>query len=378
MPLDPSALQALGLDPSWLDKKRADLSQAYAADDAAQRDEDRKALLMQFASSYVNRRPTPVAARKATDNVAKFGIEAGLENQQREGGLHLLRTMESADAAPKPGEEPLDPAMEEAIRAAGKDPALARNRAEGFRLLGFASQEAARAAADADRDAARGITAENAAATRADREQRAEDRKREIASKGAMGPEFEPLDDTSPLYSDEAGKRKFLASAAASKALSRGVGVVRDVISKNGTNPLTLPAEARSRLKSAIADIRTQIKTIDELGVVAGPDMPQFISPQIDNPATFENHFMKVLGLTDPIAQLNQLEQSMAGGVLEKGSVCGVRLSPTSFFKPYQRAPAASAPAASLPQPKTKAERDALPAGTKYIGPDGKTYTKKG
>ena len=362
MPLDPSILAAIGLDPEYLDRKRKELSGAYAADDAAQRDEDRKALLMQFASSYVNRRPTPVAPRKASDNVAKFGIEAGLENQQREGGLHLLRTLESGSAAPRPGEEPLDPAMEQAIRAAGKDPALARNRAEGFRLLGFASQEAARAETNADRDAARKITEATAAATQADRAQRAQDREKEIASKGAMGPEFEPLDNTSPLYSDEAGKRKFLASAAASKALSRGVGVVRDVIAKHGTNPLTIPAEARSRLKSAIADIRTQIKTIDELGVVAGPDMPQFISPQIDNPATFENHFMKVLGLTDPIAQLNQLEQSMAGGVVEKGSVYGVKLSPSSFFKPYQRAPAASVGGGATVTVEWKGKRKTIPA----------------
>jgi hypothetical protein len=32
---------------------------------------------------------------------------------------------------------------------------------------------------------------------------------------------------------------------------------------------------------------------------------------------------------------------------------------------------------ADMPRPKTKAERDALPPGTSYIGPDGKVYTKR-
>lgn len=42
------------------------------------------------------------------------------------------------------------------------------------------------------------------------------------------------------------------------------------------------------------------------------------------------------------------------------------------------RPPAAPAPAASAPVTvKTQAERDALPAGTRYTAPDGKTYTKK-
>lgn len=32
---------------------------------------------------------------------------------------------------------------------------------------------------------------------------------------------------------------------------------------------------------------------------------------------------------------------------------------------------------ADMPRPKTKAERDALPPGTSYLGPDGKVYTKR-
>lgn len=46
--------------------------------------------------------------------------------------------------------------------------------------------------------------------------------------------------------------------------------------------------------------------------------------------------------------------------------------------KPIDSTPATAAPAGGAPvQVKSKAERDALPAGTAYIGPDGKTYIKK-
>ncbi len=66
---------------AWLEQKRAELQGAYASDKEAQTGEDRKALLMQFAQSFANRRPTQIAPRKVGDAKEQFGAMAGLEDK---------------------------------------------------------------------------------------------------------------------------------------------------------------------------------------------------------------------------------------------------------------------------------------------------------
>jgi hypothetical protein len=74
------------IDPQmaeWLRQKKAELGSAIDSDADAQKDADRAALLMQFAQSYVNKKPTAVAPRQVQDARSRFGAEYGLERDAR-------------------------------------------------------------------------------------------------------------------------------------------------------------------------------------------------------------------------------------------------------------------------------------------------------
>jgi hypothetical protein len=74
------------IDPQmaeWLRQKKEALGRAYAEDESSQRDADRAALLMQFAQSYVNKKPTAVAPRQVQDARSRFASEYGLEKDAR-------------------------------------------------------------------------------------------------------------------------------------------------------------------------------------------------------------------------------------------------------------------------------------------------------
>ena len=84
----------------WLRQKKEALGQAYDSDEKAQRDEERTALLMQFAQSYANQRPVQIQPRQVKDARSRFGDEVGLEKGARDYALDAakLRSM----AQPKP------------------------------------------------------------------------------------------------------------------------------------------------------------------------------------------------------------------------------------------------------------------------------------
>lgn len=91
------------LDPQmaeWLRQKREGLAAATASDKEAQTDADRRALLMQFASSYANQRPATVQPRQVDDARARFGAEVGLEREARGASLDALKAF--AAGQPKP------------------------------------------------------------------------------------------------------------------------------------------------------------------------------------------------------------------------------------------------------------------------------------
>lgn len=64
----------------WLKQKRAEFDEAIATDKAGQEDEDRRALLMQYAQSYTNRQPTRVAPRQVNDARSRFAAFESLKS----------------------------------------------------------------------------------------------------------------------------------------------------------------------------------------------------------------------------------------------------------------------------------------------------------
>lgn len=94
------------IDPGmaeWLRQKQAALEQAVARDKAGQQDEDRKALLMQFAQQYVNQRPMPVQPRKVSAAQDQFRTMAGLEDKA------IVHALAARKAQPDPDEGPPPP-----------------------------------------------------------------------------------------------------------------------------------------------------------------------------------------------------------------------------------------------------------------------------
>ncbi len=128
------------------------------------------------------------------------------------------------------------------------------------------------------------------------------------------------LGPKSPLIGDAGGKSKFIDGAEAAIDTANNAEKLRGLIKKYGQGR-NVPEAARTQMKQLVANLRTSLKTIMQLGVIAGPDMPQFVDPQIADPTLIEANFNKFfgeMGKTDYDTQLRGLTHNFLGKTKRK------------------------------------------------------------
>lgn len=128
------------------------------------------------------------------------------------------------------------------------------------------------------------------------------------------------LGPRSPLIGDSGQKAKFLDGAEAAMDLSNNSDKLIGLIDRYGTGRLA-PEVARTQMQQLVATLRTSLKTIMQLGVIGGADMPKFIDPQIADPTLVEanfNEWFGSLGKTDYKTQLRGLKANFLGKTKRK------------------------------------------------------------
>jgi len=128
------------------------------------------------------------------------------------------------------------------------------------------------------------------------------------------------LGPSSPLIGDNGGKARFIDSAESVMDMNAQAEKLRGLIKKYGAGR-DVDEKGRTQMKQIVANLRTSLKTIMALGVIAGPDMPQFVDPQISDPTLVEanvNAFFGGLGKTDYDTQLRGLAHNFSAKVKRK------------------------------------------------------------
>jgi hypothetical protein len=138
--------------------------------------------------------------------------------------------------------------------------------------------------------------------------------------------------------------------------------------------PQEAASEPGSRYFNAARNLVAALLRKESGAAISNDEWKQFTGLYIpmpwDSPEARDNK-LKLLDL---------MEKSMAAAAGPSAQRYWEQAAPPTGAGPTAPGPKASgapAPASGPVQVKSKEERDALPAGTRYIGPDGKTYTKR-
>ena len=134
-----------------------------------------------------------------------------------------------------------------------------------------------------------------------------------------------------------------------------------------------MPGKDKDALLAARRSLQLQMKELFNLGVLNGPDLALMDSLMVD-PTSIANNAMDMIGAADlnerVTTNLVQLRRMFKDIIEPKLNAAGIALPPDV-------PPAAPPPDGSgMATISTDAEYDALPSGTTFVGPDGKTRRK--
>lgn len=329
------------IDPQmaeWLRQKKEALGAAYEADKAAQEDETRRALLMQFAQSYANQRPTPVSPRQVNDARSRFGAEYGLEKDARGTGLDVMKfagSMAEREAARAAAEAAK--AEERAFRSGERDEDRAARLAEREDERKWREGQAAKDR-ELRRETLSGVADSRAAladqrAAEAERKQREEDAKHYISDNfTATG---KPL---LPAVQADLQKR-----ASATDVVLDNAKQVEDILTHGGP---AVWGQRATELSSLINNIWTELKDIKNLGVLAGPDMG-ILQGIVADPSSLDSVLKDAAAVRQLLPQIQKFQARMKGDLVRR--VSGYGAKPVEGGA-YYEAPAAAPAQAKRPQ----------------------------
>lgn len=171
--------------------------------------------------------------------------------------------------------------------------------------------------------------------------------------------------------------RNLKGGAQAYDTIKEQIGRLRDIYAgkvdpktgaRTGGTGTEMGGEKARQMASIMRQIQFTLKGPEfvNLGVLNGPDLA-LLDEMVANPTGFWNNAKAMVpGLGDPVEpSLKELENFIEG-----------RFNSAIERNGFRRA-ASTPPTAAAVKVGTKAERDKLPPGTRYVGPDGKEYVKK-
>lgn len=327
-----SPLESLGIDPAWLEKKRAELRAATEEDASAQSDADRAALLMKYAQNYSNRRAMPAPqARQVNDARSRFAADVGLETKARDINLDALKTYAALNKPKDPKDAPVSPQMRAALIKAGVSAetidalpdtgaALPHLLPRGQVSNTFITQADGTVVAVPTKGpptprAVPGVKGAPALTTHAAAE---EEEKDTAASFG--GKFFKPRPGTPP--NALAGDRTKLISATGEVAdLVSQSGRLVDLYKTHGAE-VTGPAAAEMRTLAKHVQLLAKGPGVYDLGVLNGQDYP-LLKSVVDNPNYLDSIFKNAASFRDFVTEVETFKRIIAERVATRWDAAG-------------------------------------------------------